>query len=305
MCRPGAGDSEVLLAAAIHTWIVTRVPRGSLAGYNPQLVMAFIVATYNVLASTYIRPQRYSRTPSMLLHPLYRISAVTDHVRRLGADIVCLQEVEDDMFGALSAGLRESNFVGHLTKKVQGKADGCATFIRTSSVGWIRSVPLIYDDAAPGQPTSGHVAQIVVLNVDQRLLGIANTHLKWDPPNTPQDDQFGYRQVSQLLQQRHTLAPECSGWIICGDLNTTVGSGPVDALTKAAFDFTHRAWSDAATCVADKKARMIDYLFFDGALRAKALPLPHVTDETPLPSAEEPSDHVAVRAIFEWQTAAV
>jgi endonuclease/exonuclease/phosphatase family metal-dependent hydrolase len=238
----------------------------------------------------------------MLLRPEYRISAVTEHVRRLGADIVCLQEVEDSVFAALSAGLRELDFFGQFTKKIQGKPDGCATFIRTSSVGWIRSVPLFYDDAAQGQP-SGHVAQIVVLKVDQRLLGIANTHLKWDPPNMPRDDQFGYRQISQLLQQRRILAPECSGWIICGDLNTTVDAAPIEALTKAAFDFTHRTWSGAATCNADRKARMIDYLFFDSSLHASALPLTEVTAETPLPSAEEPSDHVAVRAVFEWRTA--
>ena len=265
--------------------------------------MTFVVATYNVLASSYIRPQWYPRTPSILLRPEHRIPAVAEHVLRLGADIVCLQEVEEGMFAALHTRLAHAGYVGEWTRKTGAKPDGCATFARASSAHWIRISPLIYDDASPDQPASGHVAQIVVVTVAHRRLGIANTHLKWDPPNTPQHAQFGYRQVTQLLQQRAVLAPECSGWIVCGDMNSDVNGDAVAALTAAGFQFSHSTYPGAATCNANRHARMIDYLFYDAALQADPLPLPEVRDDTPLPGPEEPSDHVAIAAIFEWRAA--
>jgi endonuclease/exonuclease/phosphatase family metal-dependent hydrolase len=69
------------------------------------------------------------------------------------------------------------------------------------------------------QPASGHVALIATLNNEGRLLGVANTHLKWDRPGTPRASQWGYRQTTQLLEERSRIDPRCLAWIICGDLN--------------------------------------------------------------------------------------
>lgn len=56
--------------------------------------MPFTVATYNVLASAYIKPEWYAGVPAHLLDPAWRVPAVARSVAALDADLVCLQEVD-------------------------------------------------------------------------------------------------------------------------------------------------------------------------------------------------------------------
>lgn len=48
----------------------------------------FTVATYNVLATAYIRPEWYPFSPKALLDPFHRIPALVEHLVRLRADIL-------------------------------------------------------------------------------------------------------------------------------------------------------------------------------------------------------------------------
>jgi len=60
-----------------------------------------------------------------------------------------------------------------------------------------------------------------------------------------------------------------------------------------------RGQHHAATCNANQRAKLIDYLFFNAKLRAVPRPLAPVGDTTPLPGPHQPSDHVPVAATFE------
>ena len=262
--------------------------------------MDFTVATYNVLATAYIKPEWYPRSPQELLQPLHRIPALVEHLVHLQADIFCLQEVEDVTYTAMDQRLSPLGYVGSLARKGHNKPDGCATFFRTHAFEPVRVVRVEYHDAGAGRPTSGHIAQILVLKAGQRFLGVANTHLKWDPPHAPRDQQYGYRQIRQLLRERSLQAPECSGWVICGDLNVTTDSAVVASLREAGFAFSHAGCSRMATCNPNHRAKMIDFVFHDRALRAEPLALPAVDNTTPLPGPAQPSDHVAVLARLAW-----
>lgn len=262
--------------------------------------MTFTVATYNVLASAYIRPQRYPFTPEELLDPRRRIPALAEHLATLNADIYCLQEVEDETFAAIDRQLSPLGYHGELAMKGGGKPDGCATFFRTDAFALREILRIDYLDGIDGQAHSGHVAQVVFLKQAHRTLGIANTHLKWDPSGTQDEQQYGYRQIIQLLGECETCAPAGTAWIICGDLNAAPDSDVVVALRKAGFEFTHHACRGAYTSNANGKAKTIDYLFHNAALRARPVALPVVEDRTPLPGPGQPSDHVAVIAQFEW-----
>jgi mRNA deadenylase 3'-5' endonuclease subunit Ccr4 len=263
--------------------------------------MDFTVATYNVLATAYVKPEWYPLSPRELLDPLHRIPALVEHLAQLRADIFCLQEVEEVTYTAIAQRLSALGYGGTLARKGDDKPDGCATFFRTQAFEPVRVARVEYQDASAGQSPSGHIAQLLVLKAGQRFLGVANTHLKWDPPNVPREQQYGYRQMRQLLKERSLQAPECSSWVLCGDLNVTEDSDVVALLRESGFAFSHAGCSRAATCNSNRRAKMIDFVFHDRALRAEPAALPVVDDHTPLPGPAQPSDHVAVLARLAWR----
>ena len=262
--------------------------------------LPFSLATYNILAQAYITPERYPRTPATVLASTWRRPALVHHVVTLAADVVCLQEVEDETFTAVQQVLEPRGYIGHFARKESGKPDGCATFIRRSALTLRRVHHLRYTDGSGTEPHSGHIALIVLLEYRGRPLGLVNTHLQWDPPDKPRDQQRGYRQISQLLQERGRIDPMCEAWIICGDLNVTSESHVVAGLRAAGFDYAHRTSGVMYTCNANARARMIDYVFHTETLRAQPVAVPVIDDQAPLPSFEQPSDHLALMAHFAW-----
>jgi endonuclease/exonuclease/phosphatase family metal-dependent hydrolase len=161
-----------------------------------------------------------------------------------------------------------------------GKPDGCATFVRFPVLSWRT---LTYTDG------SGHVALLTEVDVQGRRLGIANTHLRWGPPET----RVGLDQAIELLD----AMPEGPS-IIAGDFNATPDSALVAEYRRRGF---LDAYADVrgATCNANGVAKRIDFLMYRG-LRCAPQPIAVINGATPLPSAGEPSDHLAIRAAFWW-----
>src|SRR5947209_3708664 len=93
--------------------------------------MPFRVASYNILAEAYTLPDRYPGIPSALLVPENRRPALIRHISGLGADLICLQEVEPEVFRALEAALGPRGYQGHYAQKT-ARPDGCASFVRTA-----------------------------------------------------------------------------------------------------------------------------------------------------------------------------
>ena len=162
------------------------------------------VATYNILADVYIDPARYPRSDANALAPKNRHPKLVDRVVGFDADVICLQEVDLSMYNLLESRLAPLGHESFWHVKGPGKRDGCATFIRKPLVE-VGSRVLRY-----GQESSksvGHVAIISVVERSGHLFIIANTHLKWDPPGTPRDQQWGLRQARELLAEvRHRPA---------------------------------------------------------------------------------------------------
>jgi mRNA deadenylase 3'-5' endonuclease subunit Ccr4 len=262
--------------------------------------VAFTFSTYNILASAYIQPGRYPNTPPVLLEDARRISALAEHIVGLDADIVCLQEVEEKTFVAIENFLLPVGYTGRYLKKGMARPDGCATFFRQSGFVFTKAVDVFYADGTDEHNNSGHIAQITFLNNNSLVLVVANTHLKWDPPGTPRDDQYAYRQITELLKSLAVQSPEGAACIICGDFNVTVGSDVAATLAAAGLSFTHQEAIDKGTCNPNGRAKMIDYIYYNDTLQARPEPLPVVRNETPMPGPEQPSDHVAVTARFDW-----
>lgn len=260
--------------------------------------MGFKVATYNVLASAYINRGWYPHTTETYLSPAWRVPAVAKRIRELAADILCLQEVEGVQFKAVADLLEPLGYHGQLALKGRGKPDGCATFFRTDRFDLLDALRIDYDD---GNPTSGHIAQILLLRDGARVLGVANTHLRWDPPQTAPDQRIGCRQARQLLDAVGECSQAGCGWVVCGDLNVEPDSDLIGLLRSSGMDFSHRLLPHAATSNTSGRTKMIDYVLHNSALSATPLPLPPLDVSTAMPGPDEPSDHLPVVAEFEWR----
>jgi mRNA deadenylase 3'-5' endonuclease subunit Ccr4 len=264
--------------------------------------LSFSAASYNVLATAYLPYVRYRRTPAMVLDPAWRIPALVHQITDLETDVICLQEVELDTFAALKNRLSSLGYVAQYARKQAGQPDGCATFYREDNFELVATRLVAYADGVQGQAAaSGHIALIVLLRVADRVVGIINTHLSWDPPGTVNSAKLSHRQAQQLLEAYRLMAPSCQGWLICGDLNATPDSDTVAILTGSGFQSAHFGLAHAYTCKVNSEAKIIDYLFHSPEFRAEPKTVAVISDQTALPSAEQPSDHLPVVARFFWK----
>src|SRR5947209_6943010 len=79
-----------------------------------------------------------------------------------------------------------------------GRPDGCATFYRSAQFSLVKSGRLGYSDQEKGVGQhSGFIALLTIFTHAGRTLGIANTHLRWDPYTAPKEKQVGYRQAEE------------------------------------------------------------------------------------------------------------
>lgn len=255
------------------------------------------IATYNILADAYINEDWYPGTPAALLEPGTRRVRLLEHVAALDADVLCLQEVERASFDALAARLGAAGLAGRWAQKGRGRPDGCSTFV--SGRALVREHrTLAYDDGGGIEPPSGHVALLTLLDVDGRLLGVANTHLRWDKPGTLPPHQLGLAQARELLQTMAAVTPAPDGWVVCGDLNAGPESDVLAALTGWGLRDPHDA--RAFTSTSNGQAKRIDFVLVSKALAARPFLPPPLGDDTPLPSPSEPSDHLALVTEVGW-----
>jgi mRNA deadenylase 3'-5' endonuclease subunit Ccr4 len=263
--------------------------------------LSFSVATYNLLANAYINRGWYPRSPAIVLNPAWRIPILTQYVSALNADLLCLQEVEGDVLASLRSTLGASEYGVYYTPKAAGRPDGVALFYRKEKIEPVRATRLVYADGGAGEPDSGYVALFALLRTEDRSIGIINTHLLWDGSVAALEQQRGYRQARQLLATYEEIASSADAWILAGDLNATPDSALAAMIRRAGFEYSHHSVPAAATCNVNGLARMIDYIFHSSALCSEPAAITPVDHLTILPSADQPSDHVAVTARMAWR----
>lgn len=254
---------------------------------------ALRVASYNVLADAYLDPRWYAHVDPAVLLPAARREALLARLVGLAADVLCLQEVEPPCFAVLRERLEEYGYAGVYAPKGRGRADGCALLMRHAAATLCRWEAFPFRDGKGTEADSGHLALIGELDTPLGPVTVASTHLRWAPDDNAASDHIGWRQVRHLLEERAGAAPR--RWILAGDLNGTVDSAPIRELLA-------QGWIDAygtapqPTCNPNRRSKRIDYLFHTPDLRATPDPLPAIEDTTPLPSRDEPSDHLPIVA---------
>src|SRR6266508_2848668 len=127
---------------------------------------------------------------------------------------------------------------------------------------------------------------------------LADSYVKpqWYPNVDPEVLRWDRRKFA--LAERVARLDTAYAWIVCGDLNAQSDSPVVKELVSSGFVDAY-AGREQATCNPNRRAKRIDYIFHTSALRSEPAKLMEIDDLTPLPSADEPSDHLARVAAFE------
>src|SRR5262245_7884071 len=261
------------------------------------MALSFSIASYNILADSYVKPKWYTNVDPEVLRWDRRKFALAERVARLDADIVCLQEVEADAYALLEGNLAAKGYSGVYAMKDAGKPDGCAMFFRQARLRFAGADTLYYRDGRLDVPDSGHLVLIGNFELEWGVIRVATTHLRWGQDNKPPEEHIGYRQIQELLDERFKPDQTACAWIICGDLNAQSGDPVVRELLDAGFVDAY-AGREQATCNPNGKAKRIDYIFHTPGLSAEPARLMEIDDLTPLPSADEPSDHLPIMATF-------
>lgn len=265
------------------------------AGRGPSVID---IVSWNVLADAYVRPEYFPSTPSALLAPGARTAAIVSRVVASGADVVCLQEVEPELVEAIRA--RDVYDVRYV-QKGRGKPDGCAMLARRGTVCFDAVRELAYPDG------SGHVALLAVVRPAELraggAIGIATSHVKWDAPGTPEPERWATRQLGALvaamegwLRETQTEEPPLA-WVACGDFNVTPEDRVLDVF-RGYRDVYANTPHARPTVNANGRPRRIDYIFADPRLGAEPRAVREIDAATPMPSDDEPSDHLAIGAVI-------
>lgn len=255
---------------------------------------SFHAVTWNVLAQGYITPERYRGVQPLHLEAAARQRLQVSRVKALGADLFALQEVDAALFAALSAALPDH---AGLYEGRRDNPDGLAVFYRRACFHLEHHRALHYAAVEPGRD---HLAQIVGLSQGTRRLLLANTHLRWMPNETPLEAHQGVAQLQELLSHLSRTAGEWC-WLLAGDLNAGHDSPVLAAARRAGLALSAASLRPWDTALINGNRRKLDYLLVQPErLRPSPRPLPALSRDRPIPSAQEPSDHLPLQVDFAW-----
>ncbi|KAL8644110.1 MAG: hypothetical protein Q9226_007929 [Calogaya cf. arnoldii] len=164
------------------------------------------VLTYNILCERYATPKLYGYTPSEILAWDYRKNLILNEIREHDADIVCLQEVDQEGYHEFfRRELAYQDYRGVFSPKTRAKTmadreakfvDGCATFFKSSKYICLDKHVIDFANMAINRPdmkgehdTFNRVMprdQIAVVTFfENRVTGsrliVVNVHIHWDP----------------------------------------------------------------------------------------------------------------------------
>jgi endonuclease/exonuclease/phosphatase family metal-dependent hydrolase len=229
------------------------------------------VATWNVLADAFARPDWFPGVDPALLAPGARRDAITVALDRLDADVVLLQEAEPALLDSLTAWRVEF-------AQRTGKPDGCAILVRGR---WsVRESRTLHYDAQVSR-----LAQIATLMTpDGRTLTAVNTHLEYSPLGV-----LGGQQATELAR-----ALPNGPLVLGGDLNDAPG-GPARAAL-ASVGVSGIDYAEPTSLFGGREFRALDVLGARGTV-LDVLESPFVVERA-VPTLQCPSDHVPVRGLL-------
>ncbi|XP_040267182.1 protein angel homolog 1 isoform X2 [Bufo bufo] len=198
----------------------------------------FAVLSYNILSQDLVdqNPQLYQHCAPQILDWDYRWPSILQELQHWEADILCLQEVQDDHYRErVEPSLRALGYSCHYKRRTGRKTDGCCTCFKAQRFTLLAERHVEFFRPAINVLNRDNVALVLLLQPqlpegapDGRAtaprLCVANTHLLYNP----QRGDIKLAQLALLLAEVETLSRNPGGSrcpiILCGDLNATPDS---------------------------------------------------------------------------------
>ncbi|CAO2638075.1 2',5'-phosphodiesterase 12 [Lemmus lemmus] len=237
--------------------------------YTKKVTEDSIIRTvsYNILADTYAQTD-FSQT---VLYPYcapyalevdYRQNLIQKELTGYNADLICLQEVDREVFtDSLVPALEAFGLEGVFRIK---QHEGLATFYRKSKFNLLSQHDISFQEALESDPLHKDLLEKLALNPlaqekvlqrssvlqisvlqstkDSKKICVANTHLYWHPKG-------GYiRLIQMAVAMAHIRHVSCDLYpglpvIFCGDFNSTPSTGTYHFVINGSIPEDHEDWA--------------------------------------------------------------
>ncbi|XP_044279789.1 protein angel homolog 2 isoform X3 [Varanus komodoensis] len=188
----------------------------------------FTVMSYNILSQDLLEDNShlYKHCRRHILAWNYRFPNILNDIKELDADILCLQEVQEDQYGIeIKPSLEALGYHCEYKMRTGRKPDGCATCFKSSKFNLLSSNPVEFFRRNIPLLDRDNVGLVLLLQPQfsckaASTVCVANTHLLYNPRR----GDIKLTQLAMLLAEVTNVALREDGrfspLILCGDFNS-------------------------------------------------------------------------------------
>ncbi|XP_040592441.1 protein angel homolog 2-like [Mesocricetus auratus] len=192
----------------------------------------FSVMSYNILSQDLLEDNshlyRHCRRP--VLHCSFCFPNILKEIKHFDADVLCLQEVQEDHYGTdIKPSLESLGYHCEYKMKTGRKPDGCAICFKHSRFSLLSVNPVEFCRRVIPLLDLDNIGLVLLLQPSvpraaSPSICIANTHLLY----SPRRGDIKLTQLAMLLAEISSVAHQKDGSfcpiVICGDFNSVPGS---------------------------------------------------------------------------------
>ncbi|XP_038582456.1 protein angel homolog 2 isoform X2 [Micropterus salmoides] len=208
----------------------------------------FSVMSYNILSQELLQDNAYlyRHCNPGILPWNHRLPNLLAEIQHHSADILCLQEVQEDHYeNQIKPALQALGYQCEYKKRTGSKPDGCAVIFKTSRLSLLSFNPVEFFRPGDALLDRDNVGLVVLLQPNDTVgqsdpstfICVANTHLLYNPRR----GDIKLAQLAILLAEIRKLSCLPDGStnpvVLCGDFNSTPWSPLYSFLTTGRLEY--------------------------------------------------------------------
>ncbi|XP_036943188.1 protein angel homolog 2 isoform X3 [Acanthopagrus latus] len=248
-CPPGRQQDDVKQSKSLQRhWESLPVCGTDIHPPGVSKAFDFSVMSYNILSQELLQDNAYLYRhchPSVLQWDC-RLPNLLAEIQQHNADILCLQEVQEDHYiNQIKPSLQALGYQCEYKKRTGRKPDGCAVVFKSSRLSLLSSNPVEFFRPGDALLDRDNVGLVVLLKPKDvtfqsdpsTFICVANTHLLYNPRR----GDIKLAQLAILLAEIRRLNRLPDGStnpvVLCGDFNSTPWSPLYSFLTTGSLDY--------------------------------------------------------------------